>query len=168
MESTLGSAVAGLAASSSASTSSASAAATTIGAGVGVAAVAKKAALAAKGLVLAAAAAAAAAPPRLVQLAGVFPLACANSYAGWLAHDYCHGTDRFCNAMRQFGALAAGLGTIMWGEKHNLHHARTNEVRGLLSYKWMGMKQLKNGWSGRSVGRSVGWSVGRSSRQRIQ
>ena len=101
---------------------------------------------------------------RLVQLAGVFPLACANSYAGWLAHDYCHGTDRFCNAMRQFGALAAGLGTIMWGEKHNLHHARTNEVRGLLSYKWMGMKQLKNGWSGRSVG----WSVGRSSRQRIQ
>ena len=63
-----------------------------------------------------------------MQLAGVFPLACANSYAGWLAHDYCHGTDRFCNAMRQFGALAAGLGTIMWGEKHNLHHAVTNVV----------------------------------------
>ena len=66
--------------------------------------------------------------PRLFPLLSVVPLAFSNSYAGWLAHDYCHGTDRFCNAMRQFGAFAAGLGTIMWGEKHNLHHARTNEV----------------------------------------
>mmetsp|Transcript_29651 Transcript_29651/g.66474 ORF Transcript_29651/g.66474 Transcript_29651/m.66474 type:complete len:462 (+) Transcript_29651:87-1472(+) len=62
------------------------------------------------------------------QALGVIALAVANSYAGWLGHDYVHGTDRFCARMRHFGAAAAGLGATMWSDKHNIHHAKTNEV----------------------------------------
>ena len=47
--------------------------------------------------------------------------------AGWLGHDYVHGVDDFCNRMRPFGALAAGLCPTWWSDKHNKHHALTNE-----------------------------------------
>jgi fatty acid desaturase len=59
----------------------------------------------------------------------VLMLAAANSRASWLAHDYRHGTDKFCKLMRPFGALAVGVGATFWFEReHNLHHAMTNEV----------------------------------------
>jgi len=60
-------------------------------------------------------------------LAVVF-LAVANTLAGWLAHDYVHGRNFFCSAMRGFGELAGGMSTTWWSMKHNMHHALTNEV----------------------------------------
>lgn len=66
--------------------------------------------------------------PLVSTLFAVMTLATANTMAGWIAHDYVHGKDRFCDAMRPFGGLAAGLSTTWWSEKHNLHHAVTNEV----------------------------------------
>mmetsp|Transcript_1434 Transcript_1434/g.2414 ORF Transcript_1434/g.2414 Transcript_1434/m.2414 type:complete len:513 (+) Transcript_1434:36-1574(+) len=62
------------------------------------------------------------------KLLAIFPLAIANTYAGWLAHDFVHGTDVFSARLRHFGGVAAGLGTTMWSDKHNMHHAKTNEV----------------------------------------
>ena len=47
--------------------------------------------------------------------------------AGWLGHDYVHGVDNFANRMRNFAALAAGLSPTWWSDKHNKHHALTNE-----------------------------------------
>jgi acyl-lipid Delta6-acetylenase / acyl-lipid (9-3)-desaturase len=47
--------------------------------------------------------------------------------AGWLGHDYIHGVDPFCDRMRNFAALAAGLLPTWWSDKHNKHHALTNE-----------------------------------------
>ena len=44
------------------------------------------------------------------------------------AHDYVHGTDKFVQPLRHFGGLAAGYSATMWSNKHNLHHAKTNEV----------------------------------------
>ncbi|CAJ1368245.1 unnamed protein product [Effrenium voratum] len=59
---------------------------------------------------------------------GVVLLALANTQAGWLAHDYQHGVDSFCDRMRWMGPLCAGLSPIWWSDKHNKHHAVTNEV----------------------------------------
>lgn len=61
-------------------------------------------------------------------LVGVTLLAVANSLAGWLAHDYVHGRSRFCTIMRGFGEIAGGMSTTWWSNKHNMHHALTNEV----------------------------------------
>lgn len=47
--------------------------------------------------------------------------------AGWLGHDYIHGVDKFTDKLRNFAALAAGLAPIWWSDKHNKHHALTNE-----------------------------------------
>lgn len=47
--------------------------------------------------------------------------------AGWLAHDYIHGIDKFCDRMKLFSPLASGLNNIWWSDKHNKHHALTNE-----------------------------------------
>jgi fatty acid desaturase len=47
--------------------------------------------------------------------------------AGWLGHDYVHGVDKFAFRMRNFAALAAGLLPTWWSDKHNKHHALTNE-----------------------------------------
>mmetsp|Transcript_38209 Transcript_38209/g.89668 ORF Transcript_38209/g.89668 Transcript_38209/m.89668 type:complete len:508 (-) Transcript_38209:24-1547(-) len=58
----------------------------------------------------------------------VIPLALATTQAGWLGHDYAHGVDRWSNAFRMFGPLAAGLGVTWWGDKHNKHHALTNQM----------------------------------------
>lgn len=65
---------------------------------------------------------------RLATLGSVFFLAVANTLTGWLGHDYVHGRSRWCTAMRPFGELAAGLSTSWWSNKHNMHHALTNEV----------------------------------------
>jgi fatty acid desaturase len=48
--------------------------------------------------------------------------------AGWLGHDYVHGVDDFSIKMRNFAAVAAGLDPIWWSDKHNKHHALTNEM----------------------------------------
>jgi acyl-lipid Delta6-acetylenase / acyl-lipid (9-3)-desaturase len=47
--------------------------------------------------------------------------------AGWLGHDYVHGVDAFSDRMRNFAAIAAGLAPTWWSDKHNKHHALTNE-----------------------------------------
>lgn len=47
--------------------------------------------------------------------------------AGWLGHDYIHGVDPFANKLRNFAAVAAGLLPVWWSDKHNKHHALTNE-----------------------------------------
>lgn len=54
-------------------------------------------------------------------------LALSFTNAGWLGHDYIHGVDDFANRMRLFCPLAAGLGPTWWSDKHNKHHALTNE-----------------------------------------
>jgi fatty acid desaturase len=56
------------------------------------------------------------------------PLGLSFTAAGWLAHDYIHGRGAFCTAMRNFGGWGAGFGATMWSDKHNRHHALTNEV----------------------------------------
>jgi len=48
--------------------------------------------------------------------------------AGWLGHDYVHGVDKFSDFMRQFTTFAGGLGATWWSDKHNKHHALTNEL----------------------------------------
>lgn len=48
--------------------------------------------------------------------------------AGWLGHDYIHGVDSFCNRLRNFSALGGGLLPTWWSDKHNKHHALTNEL----------------------------------------
>ncbi|CAB9508157.1 Acyl-lipid (9-3)-desaturase [Seminavis robusta] len=47
--------------------------------------------------------------------------------AGWLGHDYCHGVDDWSVRLRNFAAVAAGLLPTWWVDKHNKHHAMTNE-----------------------------------------
>ena len=61
--------------------------------------------------------------------AGVVCLAIGNSLAGWLSHDYVHGRQPFAWAMRGFGELIGGMSTTWWSNKHNMHHALTNEAR---------------------------------------
>ncbi|KAL9183870.1 hypothetical protein ACHAXT_004726 [Thalassiosira profunda] len=56
-----------------------------------------------------------------------FLLALSMTNAGWLGHDYIHGVDKFTDFMRPFAAVAAGLGPTWWSDKHNKHHALTNE-----------------------------------------
>ena len=57
-----------------------------------------------------------------------FLLALSMTNAGWLGHDYIHGIDKFTDFMRPFAAVAAGLGPTWWSDKHNKHHALTNEM----------------------------------------
>lgn len=47
--------------------------------------------------------------------------------AGWLGHDYIHGIDPIADKLRNFAAVAAGLLPVWWSDKHNKHHALTNE-----------------------------------------
>lgn len=54
-------------------------------------------------------------------------LAISMSAAGWLGHDYIHGVDSFADKMRNFACFAAGLSPTWWSDKHNKHHALTNE-----------------------------------------
>lgn len=50
------------------------------------------------------------------------------SNSGWIGHDYIHGVDKFSERLRNYSPLVGGLGTIWWSDKHNLHHAHTNEM----------------------------------------
>jgi len=54
--------------------------------------------------------------------------ALAMTNAGWLGHDFIHGVDKYADKMRLFAAAAAGLGPTWWSDKHNKHHALTNEM----------------------------------------
>lgn len=64
----------------------------------------------------------------LVAPVAVLALACGNTVAGWLAHDFVHGRGWFPTLMRPFGELVGGMSTTWWSSKHNMHHALTNEV----------------------------------------
>mmetsp|Transcript_175 Transcript_175/g.306 ORF Transcript_175/g.306 Transcript_175/m.306 type:complete len:502 (+) Transcript_175:186-1691(+) len=74
-------------------------------------------------LVVGAVATAESAPPL-----STFLLALSMTNAGWLGHDYVHGVDKFTDFMRPFVAIAGGLGFTWWSDKHNKHHALTNEM----------------------------------------
>ena len=57
------------------------------------------------------------------------PFLCINLYlAGWLGHDYIHGTDKFSERMKMLSSIVAGLGRTFWSDKHNKHHAHTNQM----------------------------------------
>mmetsp|Transcript_18947 Transcript_18947/g.39219 ORF Transcript_18947/g.39219 Transcript_18947/m.39219 type:complete len:502 (-) Transcript_18947:67-1572(-) len=56
-----------------------------------------------------------------------FMLGISMTAAGWLGHDYIHGVDKFSDKFRNFAAIAAGLAPTWWSDKHNKHHALTNE-----------------------------------------
>ena len=64
----------------------------------------------------------------LASLGGVVLLGMSNTLAGWLAHDYVHGRSSWAWLMRPFGELVGGMSTSWWSNKHNMHHALTNEV----------------------------------------
>jgi acyl-lipid Delta6-acetylenase / acyl-lipid (9-3)-desaturase len=48
--------------------------------------------------------------------------------SGWLGHDYVHGKDPWSDRLRQLTTAFAGLGVTWWSDKHNKHHALTNEI----------------------------------------
>lgn len=58
----------------------------------------------------------------------VVPLALAAVSGAWLAHDYVHGVDEFSRSLRLFGPLALGISSSWWSDKHNRHHALTNQM----------------------------------------
>jgi len=57
----------------------------------------------------------------------IFLTALTMTQAGWLGHDYVHGVDKWSDFFRQFTTIAGGLGCTWWSDKHNKHHALTNE-----------------------------------------
>lgn len=63
-----------------------------------------------------------------IPLVSIFLSGLAMTNAGWLGHDYVHGVDPWSDRLRNFVCAAAGLGTIWWSDKHNKHHALTNEM----------------------------------------
>lgn len=65
---------------------------------------------------------------KTMPILAVILLGLANTSAGWIGHDYIHGVDKFSFAMRNFAALTAGMSPTWWSDKHNKHHAVTNEV----------------------------------------
>lgn len=58
----------------------------------------------------------------------IITLALANVQSGWIGHDYAHGVDKFSFTLRNFAAYASGLSPTWWSDKHNKHHALTNEI----------------------------------------
>jgi len=70
----------------------------------------------------------AAATAHTVPLVSIALTGLAMTNSGWLGHDYIHGVDKFSDKMRMFAAVAAGLGPTWWSDKHNKHHALTNEM----------------------------------------
>jgi len=64
----------------------------------------------------------------LASLGAIFFYATSNTLSGWLSHDYVHGRSPFSMAMRGFGELVGGMSTTWWSNKHNMHHALTNEI----------------------------------------
>lgn len=58
----------------------------------------------------------------------IIPLALATTQAGWLGHDYVHGVDDLSCKLRLMGPLGGGLSPTWWSDKHNKHHALTNQM----------------------------------------
>jgi fatty acid desaturase len=48
--------------------------------------------------------------------------------AGWIGHDYIHGVDDFSEQMRMLAPVVGGISPTWWSDKHNNHHANTNEM----------------------------------------
>lgn len=48
--------------------------------------------------------------------------------AGWIGHDYIHGVDKFCEKMRMLSPTVCGISPTWWSDKHNKHHAHTNQM----------------------------------------
>lgn len=67
-------------------------------------------------------------PTFFAQFTAATILGVANTIGGWLSHDYVHGRGKFADIMRPFGYICGGMSCKWWSEKHNKHHARTNEV----------------------------------------
>ena len=65
---------------------------------------------------------------RTAPLLATVLLGLASTSAGWLGHDYIHGRGRLCTWLRGFGGLINGHSSFWWSNKHNLHHACTNEI----------------------------------------
>lgn len=71
---------------------------------------------------------------RLAQLPGwraiaaLLPLTLATVQGAWLGHDYVHGVDKFSKKMRMFAPLSIGISPTWWSDKHNTHHALTNQM----------------------------------------
>lgn len=65
---------------------------------------------------------------KMQSLLAIFLLAVGNTLAGWLSHDYVHGRGKWSSLMRPFGEIIGGMSTTWWSNKHNMHHALTNEV----------------------------------------
>jgi len=63
-----------------------------------------------------------------LRYAGTATLAVANTQTGWIAHDYIHGVDAWSRRLRLMGPLFGGMAPLWWSDKHNKHHALTNEV----------------------------------------
>lgn len=64
---------------------------------------------------------------RSIPKLATFLLSLSFTQAGWLGHDYIHGVDKFAKRLRFFCPLAGGLHPTWWSDKHNKHHALTNE-----------------------------------------
>lgn len=64
---------------------------------------------------------------RTMPVLGTVLTALAMTQAGWLGHDYVHGVDKWCDRFRQLTTIGGGLGCTWWSDKHNKHHALTNE-----------------------------------------
>jgi len=58
----------------------------------------------------------------------ILPLTLAAVQGAWLGHDYAHGVDAFARSMRLFAPLAIGVSPTWWSDKHNKHHALTNQM----------------------------------------
>jgi len=65
---------------------------------------------------------------RSIPKLSTFLLGLSMTAAGWLGHDYIHGIDTFAFKLRNFAGFAAGLHPTWWSDKHNKHHALTNEM----------------------------------------
>eukprot|EP00526_Cylindrotheca_closterium_P012820 CAMPEP_0113620828 /NCGR_PEP_ID=MMETSP0017_2-20120614/10624_1 /TAXON_ID=2856 /ORGANISM="Cylindrotheca closterium" /LENGTH=454 /DNA_ID=CAMNT_0000530521 /DNA_START=165 /DNA_END=1529 /DNA_ORIENTATION=+ /assembly_acc=CAM_ASM_000147 len=63
-----------------------------------------------------------------IPLLSTFLLGLSMTAAGWLGHDYIHGIDEYAFKLRNFAGFAAGLHPTWWSDKHNKHHALTNEM----------------------------------------
>ena len=70
----------------------------------------------------------AAATAHSVPVVSTMLLSLAFTNSGWIGHDYIHGVDKFSDKMRMFSPLFGGLGCQWWSNKHNNHHAHTNEM----------------------------------------
>lgn len=65
---------------------------------------------------------------RTAPLLATVLLGLGSTSAGWLGHDYIHGRGSLCSRLRGFGGLVNGHSSFWWSNKHNLHHACTNEI----------------------------------------